>query len=95
MRTRRLRGLAEAGIRAVYAHGVPVGAADWWSYSSREHPEDIRRIRKEYFSVGRSAADAGARGARAGQHDAGGRDRTIGSSRAISAFASACTSACG
>ena len=43
-----IHGLAEAGIRAVYAHGVPVGA-DWWSYSSKEHPEDVRRIRKEYF----------------------------------------------
>jgi cytosine/adenosine deaminase-related metal-dependent hydrolase len=41
-------GLTEAGIRAVYAHGVPVGA-DWWAYSSRPHPEDIARIRKEYF----------------------------------------------
>jgi 5-methylthioadenosine/S-adenosylhomocysteine deaminase len=41
-------GLAESGIRAVYAHGVPVGG-DWWAYSSKEHPEDIRRIRKTYF----------------------------------------------
>lgn len=44
-----IAGLAESGIRAVYAHGVPVGAADWWAYSAREHPEDIRRIRKQYF----------------------------------------------
>jgi cytosine/adenosine deaminase-related metal-dependent hydrolase len=44
-----IAGLTEAGIRAVYAHGVPVGSSDWWAYSSREHPEDIRRIRKEYF----------------------------------------------
>jgi cytosine/adenosine deaminase-related metal-dependent hydrolase len=44
-----IHGLAEAGIRAIYGHGVPVGA-DWWSYSSKNHPEDIRRIRKEYFS---------------------------------------------
>ena len=42
-------GLREAGIRAIYAHGVPVGGQHWWAYSSREHPEDIRRIRKEYF----------------------------------------------
>ncbi len=41
-------GLAESGIRAVYAHGVPVGG-QWWAYSSLEHPEDIRRIRKQYF----------------------------------------------
>ena len=43
-----IHGLAESGIRAIYGHGVPVGA-EWWSYSSLEHPEDIRRIRKEYF----------------------------------------------
>jgi 5-methylthioadenosine/S-adenosylhomocysteine deaminase len=44
-----IHGLAEAGIRAIYGHGVPVGAS-WWSYSSKEHPEDIRRIRKQYFN---------------------------------------------
>jgi len=44
-----IHGLDEAGIRAIYGHGVPVGA-DWWSYSSKDHPEDVRRIRKEYFS---------------------------------------------
>src|SRR4249919_1901744 len=43
-----VNGLTDAGIRAVYAHGVPVGN-QWWAYSSREHPEDIRRIRKQYF----------------------------------------------
>ncbi len=41
-------GLAESGIRAVYAHGVPVGS-EWWAYSALAHPEDIRRIRKTYF----------------------------------------------
>src|SRR5437870_11375313 len=44
-----VRGLQESGIRAVYGHGVPVGGSQWWAYSSREHPEDIRRIRKQYF----------------------------------------------
>ncbi len=44
-----IAGLTEAGIRAVYAHGVPVGG-DWWAYSSLDHPEDIRRIRKQYFA---------------------------------------------
>src|SRR5215831_9152852 len=43
-----IAGLVESGIRAVYAHGVPVGA-QWWAYSSLDHPEDIRRIRKQYF----------------------------------------------
>jgi 5-methylthioadenosine/S-adenosylhomocysteine deaminase len=44
-----IRGLKESGIRAVYAHGVPVGG-EWWAYSSLEHPDDIRRIRDTYFS---------------------------------------------
>jgi cytosine/adenosine deaminase-related metal-dependent hydrolase len=45
-----IAGLSEAGIRAVYAHGPPVGASTWWAYSSKEHPEDVRRIRKQYFN---------------------------------------------
>ena len=45
-----IAGLTEAGIRAVYAHGPPVGASTWWAYSSQEHPEDVRRIRKQYFN---------------------------------------------
>jgi cytosine/adenosine deaminase-related metal-dependent hydrolase len=44
-----IHGLREAGIRAIYGHGVPVGAS-WWAYSGKEHPEDVRRIRKQYFS---------------------------------------------
>ena len=44
-----IRGLQEAGIRAVYAHGVP-GDVEWWAYSAHEHPEDIRRLREQYFS---------------------------------------------
>src|SRR5258706_14104291 len=44
-----IEGLTAAGIRAVYAHGVPVGGSQWWAYSSRPHPEDVRRIRKQYF----------------------------------------------
>jgi 5-methylthioadenosine/S-adenosylhomocysteine deaminase len=44
-----VRGLQQAGIRAVYAHGMPTGA-EWWAFSELEHPEDIRRIRDTYFS---------------------------------------------
>jgi 5-methylthioadenosine/S-adenosylhomocysteine deaminase len=44
-----VRGLQDAGIRAVYAHGVP-GDNSLWAYSDNEHPEDIRRIRDRYFS---------------------------------------------
>jgi 5-methylthioadenosine/S-adenosylhomocysteine deaminase len=44
-----VHGLQEAGIRAVYAHGVP-GDAALWAYSDVGHPEDVRRIRERYFS---------------------------------------------
>ena len=44
-----IQGLKDAGIRAIYAHGVPTGG-EWWAFSDLEHPEDIRRIRETYFS---------------------------------------------
>jgi 5-methylthioadenosine/S-adenosylhomocysteine deaminase len=44
-----IQGLKDAGIRAVYAHGMPTGG-EWWSFSELNHPEDIRRIRDTYFS---------------------------------------------
>jgi 5-methylthioadenosine/S-adenosylhomocysteine deaminase len=44
-----IRGLTESGIRAVYAHGVPVGS-QWWHLSAHNHPEDFRRLRTRYFS---------------------------------------------
>jgi 5-methylthioadenosine/S-adenosylhomocysteine deaminase len=44
-----IQGLKDAGIRAVYAHGVPTGG-EWWAFSELDHPEDIRRIRDTYFS---------------------------------------------
>jgi 5-methylthioadenosine/S-adenosylhomocysteine deaminase len=44
-----VHGLQDAGIRAVYAHGVP-GNSAWWAYSDNGHPEDVRRIRDRYFS---------------------------------------------
>jgi 5-methylthioadenosine/S-adenosylhomocysteine deaminase len=44
-----IAGLKKAGIRAVYANGMPTGG-EWWSFSELNHPEDIRRIRNEYFS---------------------------------------------
>lgn len=40
--------LREAGLRAVYAHGTPVGR-EWWAGSGLEHP-DARRVRARYFS---------------------------------------------
>ena len=44
-----VQGLKDAGIRAVYAHGMPTGG-EWWMMSELEHPADIRRIRDTYFS---------------------------------------------
>jgi len=44
-----VHGLQDAGIRGVYAHGIP-GDNSWWAYSDRGHPEDIRRIQDRYFS---------------------------------------------
>jgi len=44
-----IQGLKDAGIRAIYAHGVPTGG-EWWAFSELEHPEDVRRIRDTYFS---------------------------------------------
>lgn len=44
-----VRGLKDAGIRAIYAHGVPTGG-EWWAFSDLEHPEDIRRVAETYFS---------------------------------------------
>ena len=45
-----IQGLKDAGIRAIYAHGVPTGTGgNWWGFSDLDHPEDIRRIREAYF----------------------------------------------
>jgi 5-methylthioadenosine/S-adenosylhomocysteine deaminase len=44
-----VQGLKDAGIRAIYAHGVPTGG-EWWSFSDLNHPEDIRRVHETYFS---------------------------------------------
>lgn len=46
-----IKALQETGIRAVFAYGNPnTSLADWWFNSSLEHPEDIRRLRTQYFS---------------------------------------------
>ncbi len=46
-----IKALQESGIRAVFAYGNPnTSLADWWFNSSLEHPEDIRRLRTQYFS---------------------------------------------
>jgi cytosine/adenosine deaminase-related metal-dependent hydrolase len=46
-----IKALQETGIRAVFAYGNPnTSLADWWFNSSLKHPEDIRRLRTQYFS---------------------------------------------
>lgn len=48
-----IRGLEDAGLRAVYAYGFPnTSLADWWFSSKLVQPEDARRIRAQYFSSG-------------------------------------------
>jgi 5-methylthioadenosine/S-adenosylhomocysteine deaminase len=42
--------LRAGGIRGVYAHGT-AGGPDWWAYSDRRHPDDVRRIRERSFSA--------------------------------------------
>lgn len=43
-----IEGLRQAGIRAMYAHGMPAGGK-WWYRSELDHPADARRIRAEHF----------------------------------------------
>jgi 5-methylthioadenosine/S-adenosylhomocysteine deaminase len=46
-----IRALREAKLRAVYCYGNPnTSLADWWYTSTLEAPEDIRRVRDQYFS---------------------------------------------
>jgi 5-methylthioadenosine/S-adenosylhomocysteine deaminase len=46
-----IAALAESGVRAVFGHGWPlVDPVSWMVDSTRGHPEDIRRLRNQYFS---------------------------------------------
>ena len=46
-----IKALQESGLRAVFAYGNPnTSLADWWFNSSLNHPEDVRRLRTQYFS---------------------------------------------
>jgi 5-methylthioadenosine/S-adenosylhomocysteine deaminase len=47
-----IHGLRDAGLRAVYCYGNPnTCLADWWYTSTLKAPEDIRRVREQYFST--------------------------------------------
>ena len=46
-----IRGLRDAQLRAVYCYGIPNTSLEaWWYTSALESPEDIRRVREQYFS---------------------------------------------
>lgn len=46
-----IRGLRDAGIRAVFAHGIPMTEFMAWGVDSpRVHPSDIRRVRETTLS---------------------------------------------
>ncbi len=72
-----IAGLAEAGIRAVYAHGPPVGASTLVGLQLEGAPRGRAPHPQAVLQLRRSAADARARGARARQHDARGRDARL------------------
>ena len=45
-----VRGLQDAGLRAVFGYGFPNTGAEWFYESQRDHPADARRVRAQYFS---------------------------------------------
>jgi 5-methylthioadenosine/S-adenosylhomocysteine deaminase len=46
-----IHALRDVQLRAVYCYGNPnTSLADWWYTSTLEAPEDIRRVREQYFS---------------------------------------------
>ena len=46
-----IEGLRTAGIRGVFAHGWPLVVDDSWRVKSQlGHPQDIRRVREQYFT---------------------------------------------
>ena len=46
-----ITALVDSGVRAIFGHGWPlIDPVSWMVDSARGHPEDIRRLRKQYFS---------------------------------------------
>ena len=93
-RTRRSSGLKDAGIRAVYAHGMPTGG-EWWIVQRARPSEDIRRIRETYFSSDDGLLTLAHGGTAARQRRTPTSRSTTGRSRASSTSWSASTSGCG
>ena len=90
-----IQGLKDAGIRAVYAHGIPTGPARIGGPSAsssirRTSAGSARRRSRPTTASSRSPLRRGRRATRTSR-----RRRTTGSSRASSGFGSPSTSACG
>jgi 5-methylthioadenosine/S-adenosylhomocysteine deaminase len=48
-----INALQESGLRAVFAYGTPnLDMPAWWHESRLEHPHDVKRVAKQYFSSG-------------------------------------------
>jgi cytosine/adenosine deaminase-related metal-dependent hydrolase len=48
-----IAALQESGLRAVFAYGTPnLDMPAWWHESTLEHPHDVKRVAKQYFSSG-------------------------------------------
>ncbi|HUY20437.1 MAG TPA: amidohydrolase family protein [Candidatus Binataceae bacterium] len=47
-----VRALKDSGARAVFAYGPPLGQGvrEWFYQSRLTHPEDVRRMRRQYFA---------------------------------------------
>jgi len=46
-----IKGLAESGVRAVFAYGSPQNETGrYWEMKGHKYPDDIARLRKQYFS---------------------------------------------
>ena len=46
-----VKGLAESGVRAIFAYGNPQNEnGRYWEMQGHKYPEDIARLRKQYFS---------------------------------------------
>ncbi len=48
-----IKGLMDSGVRAVFAYGNPAnGLPNFWDDPRQKYPDDIVRLRKQYFSSG-------------------------------------------
>src|SRR5688572_1251832 len=46
-----IQALQESGLRGVFAYGTPnLDMPAWWHDSTLQHPHDIKRVAKQYFS---------------------------------------------